>query len=196
MAETKEEPKTETVITEPSGPAQPANPQKSQSSILKIILIVLGVLLLLCTICGIGGLLVLRNSKSKVIQRLNEVYPNSSSSSSSVTPTSDFLYGSNAKLPSDFPSDVPVYPDAKLNVINTNGEDKDAKFVVSYTASVTADKVVDFYKKELVAKGWTIDNETNIFGTVLDAKKSDRTINMFILGDEGDKTNFTITVSK
>lgn len=74
-------------------------------------------------------------------------------------------YGSNVSLPAGFPSSMPLYSGAKLIAASkTNDSDYSATAVSSDSTS----KVSNYYKTELVAKGWTIDSSSDSssnFGT-------------------------------
>jgi hypothetical protein len=59
------------------------------------------------------------------------------------------------KLPADYPSDVPVYKDAKITVAQTMTE-KNGRHVVMETQD-PADKVTAFYKSGLETNGWKVD---------------------------------------
>lgn len=69
---------------------------------------------------------------------------------------------SGGSLPSDFPSDFPVYPGAKLtgsfSANGTSGENTKGVSVVWETGDDAA-KVGDFYKTELVKAGYTISSD-------------------------------------
>ncbi|MFZ5933222.1 MAG: hypothetical protein ACOYT7_04070 [Patescibacteria group bacterium] len=61
-------------------------------------------------------------------------------------------------LPEDFPADFPVYTGAKLTgSFSAQDEQKGGVSVVWETSDSLA-KVSDFYKKELPAKGWTVES--------------------------------------
>lgn len=63
---------------------------------------------------------------------------------------------SGGSVPSDFPSDVPVYGNSTVissaSAVNAGG----MGHVLNLETSSSVDSVIDFYKKELAAKGWTV----------------------------------------
>lgn len=98
--------------------------------------------------------------------------------------------GTNAQLPSDWPSDVPVMPGATIGYSGTSNPTTGAAgATVMFTTSKSVAEVVTYYNTELVSQGWTIDATTNLANTtVISAKKAGRTAGMYIAGAEGTTT--------
>ncbi len=61
-------------------------------------------------------------------------------------------FGDQAKLPDDFPKDIPMYPGLKVLTV-TSMPTEEAHIVMAQSADAL-DKVAAFYKKEAAAKGW------------------------------------------
>jgi hypothetical protein len=80
--------------------------------------------------------------------------------------------GGNVTLPSNFPEDLPLYPDAvPFSAMETGG----GTTILSLDTDKQAPEVYGFYKEKLPASGWTIENELNVGGQrVLTAIKGDR----------------------
>lgn len=58
-------------------------------------------------------------------------------------------------VPSTFPKDMPIYPDANVaGSVSGTSDSKDGS-LVTLTTKDTMEKVVAYYKKELAANGWT-----------------------------------------
>jgi hypothetical protein len=63
----------------------------------------------------------------------------------------------NAKVPSGFPSDVPIYPGSKVSGSFKSG---DNKYTVILTTTDSKNKVDSYYKSQLSANGWISDDST------------------------------------
>lgn len=88
-------------------------------------------------------------------------------------------------LPDGFPKDVPVYPGATPTVTSTTG---DVTNVVLKTADSAA-KTSAFYKEKLAAAGWTTESTLNLpSGSMISSSKSDRTLNVTIIGEDNQTT--------
>jgi len=59
------------------------------------------------------------------------------------------------KLPGDYPSDVPVYKDAKITLSQTISEKHGRNLMME--TSDSADKVATFYKSGLETNGWKVE---------------------------------------
>jgi hypothetical protein len=103
--------------------------------------------------------------------------------------------GANAKLPDDFPKDIPQYPGMKLDMVHAMGE----AVSVQATTSDALDKVGAFYKKECVAQGWTEQMSMSQPGEeamqMLTFEKSGRTLSL-VASKEGDTVRISLTTAK
>lgn len=105
--------------------------------------------------------------------------------------------GSNS-LPSDWPTDVPTYGNGTITFSGaSNPKTGEAGLAVMFTTPDAAKTVVDFYKTELAAKGWTIEQTATMGAvTVLSAKKDTRTFGVQISNGGDGKTTVTIGISR
>jgi len=80
--------------------------------------------------------------------------------------------GGNVTLPANLPEDLPLYPNAvPFSAMETGG----GTTILSLDSDEQAPEVYGFYKEQLPASGWTIENELNVGGQrVLTATKGDR----------------------
>jgi len=181
VEETKTETKTETTHTTPA--------KKGGNKAILIIVVIL----LLCCCCSIiaGAIYFYQRSRTgTAVDILNNLggtppgffnpVPNTGSTGS--TDSTDY----SATLPSGFPSDVPIYPSAKILFGVKNDTDS---YSASLTSTASAGAVTDFYKSEVVKKGWTIKSEGNIFGYVITAEKDSRELNVVIIDIKDDNGN-------
>jgi len=89
-----------------------------------------------------------------------------------------FTVGTAQKLPDGFPTDVPIYPDAKVFASAGGAGQGDATFSVTLSTEDAPDQVVAFYKSKIPAGG-----ETMSMG------------NMFAY-DDGNKHAITVMVNE
>lgn len=96
---------------------------------------------------------------------------------------------SNAKLPSNFPSDIPVYPGAEIVSAPTAGQ----ALNLTLLASETTEKVATYYREELKKNGWRID-EKHSHTDRIDATKGKRRCTIR-LTETGDASTRIIIIS-
>ena len=105
--------------------------------------------------------------------------------------------GDAAKLPENFPKDVPVYPGAKPTLVSTMAGNE--TFNVSFDTADTIDQVGAYYRKELTANGWQEQQTINQAGDqpmqMLNYTKEERMVMVTVTRD-GDKTVLSLMVSK
>jgi hypothetical protein len=99
------------------------------------------------------------------------------------------------KLPDGFPTDVPLYPGAKVTGSVAGVQDqKNGAYVGMESADAFA-KVRDYYKTELVAKGWKIDLSSEQGGTMAIFGASKGTVKLTLtISQESEKTVIAIGV--
>jgi len=107
--------------------------------------------------------------------------------------------GGNVALPANFPSDVPIYPGSKIKLA-TKSEKGD--YSVTLTTSDSQEKVSSYYKEQMAAKGWVLDNEEalgeigQMNGLGSFTKDSQKTNLAVLQNKENSTTTVFITVSK
>lgn len=90
-------------------------------------------------------------------------------------------FGENVTIPSDLPSDVPVYPGATAKSSSLSKNNTEAALVLSTSDDAT--KVRDWYKDEATKRGWT-----QTVSMELEA-------NNFVLGYKMEKDGKSLTLS-
>lgn len=93
---------------------------------------------------------------------------------------------SSLKMPSDFPSDIPIYQNGKLtSSLQTSGARPETAVAFQYNKDQYA-KITDFYKSKLEIEGWNIKNISETQGIfMLNASKDSRDLQV-IIGIQGD----------
>ncbi len=108
-------------------------------------------------------------------------------------------FGTNAKLPEGFPSDVPIYEPSDIIASATTKKDS---YTVSLLTRDDVSKVSSFYDSKLPSNGWvknTDGGEINYSGGSLQTyTKGSQTLGLLIASDNNSddyKTSVTITVT-
>ena len=102
--------------------------------------------------------------------------------------------GTSASMPANWPSDAPAnYLGAAIVYSGTsNPQTGQEGSAVSYTVQASVQSVVDFYRSQLAAGGWTVEASANVGGaTVISATKDTRTFGAYIVDTGGG----TVTVT-
>lgn len=66
-------------------------------------------------------------------------------------------FGEDLELPSDLPETIPVYENATL-LASTHSEENDTH-ILTFTSTDDFAEIQEYFKSEIDAEGWTIDNE-------------------------------------
>ncbi len=92
--------------------------------------------------------------------------------------------GDNAKVPSSFPTDVPLYPGAKpMAAMTAAGEGT----MVTFKTMESQQKIYEFYQTELGEQGWKVGDGASFGGQLgLEALKDTRKVKIAISGTKGD----------
>lgn len=100
---------------------------------------------------------------------------------------------SSTKIPADFPTDIPVYQNARLRsygpIIRTNP--KLGSVLVLVTSDSKAD-VLEFYKKELPEQGWQVQPPFSGAPDTLVACKTERRISVSVLDSQAEGKRVTL----
>jgi len=94
------------------------------------------------------------------------------------------------QLPSDFPSDVPIYPGAQAqSALSVPG----GNLFVTFATSASVEDVAEYYEEQLGNQGWTIistgDEKNRVLGT-----KEERSVSIMMMA-KGAKTEVGLSIS-
>jgi len=98
------------------------------------------------------------------------------------------------KLPADFPEDIPVYPDAEVEMVNE--AIPDSIIVFEFAIKAKLGEVANLLKQELVKNGWEISGEggsEEMEYINFAAKKDERNLSFRLLPDERSSIGFKET---
>ena len=95
-----------------------------------------------------------------------------------------------AKLPDNFPKDIFVYSDAKINMAISSSSQGEG-FSVSYTTAAVESDVFSKYKEEMAKNGWKKDTEADMGenGKMLNFSKGKSKVLVMIGNDERDNSS-------
>ncbi len=95
--------------------------------------------------------------------------------------------GASAKLPADFPKDVPVLDGLQLMMVQSSPAKKE--FVIQGKASIPIAKAAAFYKDKIPAQGWkNLTNMDNAEMQTMQYEKDQRTLSVMLMKDGEDTT--------
>ncbi len=123
-----------------------------------------------------------------------DIQMNGNGDNSSMTIQGDdgamkMLTGDAAKVPEDFPKDIPQYPGLKVTMVQTMAEQQ--MYHIQAQTPDAMDKVATFCKEQYKAQGWTEQSSMNQGGdapmTMLSYEKGERILNI-VLSKDGDAT--------
>lgn len=111
--------------------------------------------------------------------------------------TNEGTFSTGTSLPSDWPKDAPVYPGATITYSgSSNPQSGESGFGAMLTTKDSAQKVRDYYAKELVVQGWKVEATYNANeSSVLSATKDTRAFTVVTAEADG-ATTITLGVSQ
>lgn len=190
---------------------QPTGQQKSKSNS-NVIVIIIVVVVVLGIMALAGGYFVMRSIKAKVSQKIGEnilekaiekgtgqkADVSADGKTVNVETESGTFSASgegNIKLPSDFPSDVFVYGDAKITFATSTpanaAEGTKASYMIGYTVNQSLNDVVDKYRTEMAKNGWTKETEANYGAMMISFKKGAKDVLVTVSENQDGKSGMT-----
>lgn len=110
------------------------------------------------------------------------------------TDEGEFSFEEGGKLPDGYPSDLPIYPGAKLTSSWSTSDDDSKGMSLIWGTNDSIGQVADYYKKELEAKGWKITSSFSQAETSTYSFEKGGTSGFVGVG-KGDKQNTNISVT-
>jgi hypothetical protein len=131
---------------------------------------------------------------------LGIIFGNRPSTVNTVSPK-ETIMSKEVKLPSNYPTDIPVLPNAKLMDVTEIASEKSVAIRYEIDNSIqTPKQVLDFYTVELAKQGWTVDSPiiNEAAGNYITSAKKDskvfRVIN-YLSANDKTKTSININLS-
>jgi hypothetical protein len=198
-------------------PAASQTGQPPQKSGNKTVLIIIIVVVVLGGVALAGGYFAMKYFKAKVSQKIGQkigenivekaieqgtgqkVDVNADGKNVSIKTDNGTMAASgegNITLPADFPSDVFVYPDAKITFSTSTpanaADGTKASFMLAYGISQSVSDVVTKYKDEMAKNGWTKETEANYGAMMINFKKGSREIVITVTDNQDGKSGSTV----
>lgn len=109
--------------------------------------------------------------------------------------TTTFLVGDNARIPEDFPKDVPLYKDMKIETLTKSSED--GVYAISAVTPDPYAEVAKSFKEQAKANQWKEDMSTDQEGQMclMTYSKDSRTLSVMVMKDD-DQSSIQLTVGK
>lgn len=105
--------------------------------------------------------------------------------------------GENVKIPDNWPSSVPVLPDAKLSFAGTMSGKEEGSVSVVYTTGKSVSDVATYYTESLVENGWTIEAQMSTGdGSVVSATKNENETVGIYISKSDDSTMVNVSVQQ
>ncbi len=122
-----------------------------------------------------------------------KVQTNADGSHKITTDQGSVEWGSDKK-PDNWPTDVTIYEGAKIqSSVSANPATGKQGMYLVLTTGDSQQTVLDFYKKDLVAKGWTVNNSIQSQETMLvSASKDNRVTALTVVRSDEGTTTITI----
>ncbi len=106
----------------------------------------------------------------------------------------DVSISTNAEIPSDWPSDAPIFPGSTATFSGTSNQNNENFAMLSLQTSASANDVIAYYESAVAAEGWEITGTANMNGIhMLSAEKDNRILSLQAISD-GETTSITLGV--
>lgn len=97
------------------------------------------------------------------------------------------------KLPANFPSDIPMYPEADVVFSRASG---DMALSVRFVTNASVDEVAGFYVQALASQGWSAEHRPSIGGAAVLANKGMRRAALSVSTNSGGKTQVDLMIAE
>ncbi|MBI4066674.1 hypothetical protein HY411_03075 [Candidatus Gottesmanbacteria bacterium] len=174
------------------------------------ILIIVAVVLLILVVGGFAAQKLMQKASTMVGQKVGEKVvegmlesatggkANVDVTNAAVTvKTKEGAFSTSTKIPADWPADAPVYPGSTVTYSgSSNPQTGESGYAAVLTTSDSAQKVRDYYSKELISQGWKTEATYNANeSSVISATKDTRTFTV-ATAEAGGTTTITLGVSQ
>jgi uncharacterized protein (UPF0333 family) len=162
----------------------------------KQVLIIVGIVLLVAII--IAGWYFYKNKRGIIIGEDGSKIKYSTDGKTTTVKNEEgtFAVGEDVKIPSDFPKNMPVYSDIKLEMAwsgsskENDPESENIKAGYAGTIARSCEETFEWYKTELTKLGWKIDASLKEGMTLSNAKE----ICSFTTNKNGNNCDITLTI--
>ncbi|MEK7638185.1 MAG: hypothetical protein AAB375_02050 [Patescibacteria group bacterium] len=110
--------------------------------------------------------------------------------------TDDGTWSTSAKLPADFPNDVPLYPGAIVQGSVASAQQQGGGHYAGLEITDSIDKVMSWYKSEVPAKGWKVNASYEVDGGLMLGGTKDTRELVVTISKDGDKVAIGLVVTQ
>lgn len=104
---------------------------------------------------------------------------------------SKVAYGSDLSIPSDFPKEIPIYTNSKVQATSMSGN----QALISLQSPDTAGVIVSWYESQLIAAGWKQESSLNMENFASRSyTKGNQTMALTVTGNGGQDGGTIISV--
>jgi len=148
---------------------------------------IVGVVVAILLVAGVVSRLTQKSATERAIEAVTGNNADVNVDGDDVTVKTDQgTWSTSDKLPSNWPSDVPVYPGAKVTASVAGAGDQANGNYASLESSDAVAAVIAWYKKEVPGAGWTVETDAMISGSLmLSATKGERALSVTVTDEDG-----------
>lgn len=147
-------------------------------------MMIVGGVIVLALVAGAANRFFGKSAAEKAIEAATGGNANVDTNGNDVTvKTDEGTWSTSDKLPADFPTDVPLYPGATVQGSVASAQQQGGGHYAGLETTDSIDKVMSWYKAEVVAKGWTVSTNLEVDGGLM-------------IGGSKDTRDLVVTISK
>ena len=160
--------------------------------------IIVGVVVVVLVVVGAASRYLGRSAAERAIEQATGGKAQVNTDNGTVTVKTDQgTWSTSDKLPADFPTDVPIYPGAKVQASVAGAQGQTGSHYAALETTDALGTVIAWYKKEIVAQGWTVASDATIQGNlIMGATKDTRELSVTVTGDQGKVTVGLVVANK
>ncbi len=167
----------------------------SAGKLSKKTMMIIGGVLVLLVLAGAANRMFSKSAAERVIESATGGNANVNSNGDVTVKTDQGTWSSSDKLPSDFPSDVPVYPGSKVQASVAATQEQGGGIYAGLESTDSIDKVVNWYKKEVSAEGWKATTNLEVDGGLMLSGTKDTRDLVVTISKDGDKVVIGLVVT-
>ena len=160
-------------------------------------LTIIGVVVAVLVVAGAANRFLGKSAAEKAIEAATGGNVDVGSNGEDVTiKTDQGTWSSSDKLPADFPTDVPLYPDAKVQGSVASAQQQASGHYAGLETTDSIDKVVSWYKSEVPAEGWKVSVSYEVDGGLMIGGSKDTRDLVVTISKDGDKVAIGLVVTQ
>lgn len=160
-------------------------------------MMIVGGVIVLAVVAGAANQFMGKSAAEKAIEAATGGTVNVDSNGDDVTVKTDQgTWSTSDKLPAGFPTDVPLYPGATVQGSVAAAQQQGGGNYVGLETTDSIDKVMNWYKAEVVAKGWKVSTNLEVDGGLMIAGSKDTSDLVVTISKQDGKIAIGLVVSQ